>query len=68
MTFREDDLKFGKIRGIEGNKIVVRASILECLHNNTTMLVEVGVFVNCGGCDLNLMYYITPYLLNLSHI
>ena len=59
MTFREADLEFGKVRGIDGNKITVRASKLECNFNNKIELVEVGVFVNCGAghgdtiCSLN---------------
>jgi hypothetical protein len=49
ITFREPNLIFGKVRGIDGNKITVRASDLECDFNGKTQLVEVGGFVNCGS-------------------
>lgn len=38
MTFRESSLNFGKVRGIDGNKI-----------NEKEQLDEVGAFVNCGS-------------------
>lgn len=49
MTFREESLKFGAVRGIEGHKVTVKATDLECDIGSECRLVEVGSFVNCGG-------------------
>ncbi len=51
MTFRENDLKFGNIIGVEGNKISVKASKLDCEFKGKNILVEVGTFANCGGAN-----------------
>jgi uncharacterized protein len=51
MTFRDSRLQFGKIIGVEGNKITVNASKLDCEFNESNILVEVGTFANCGGAN-----------------
>lgn len=48
MAYRYDELKFGSVRGIDGNIITVRVEELKLEYQEREYFVEVGCFVNCG--------------------
>jgi len=48
-TLRNQDLKFGCIKEVDGNSISVRAEFLECVTGDQKLCAEVGAYVNCGG-------------------
>ena len=49
MAYRYDELKFGSVRGIDGNIITVKVEDLKLQYQEKEYFVEVGCFVNCGG-------------------
>lgn len=49
MDFRDDDLKFGVVQGVDGSKVIVKADALKKQLGETLIHVEVGSFVNCGS-------------------
>lgn len=48
MAYRYEDLKFGKVRGIDGSTITVKVDELKLKYQEKEYFVEVGCFVNCG--------------------
>ncbi|WP_444959097.1 ATP-binding protein [Microbulbifer sp. ZKSA002] len=48
-TLREQDLKFGKIKEVDGSEIILHAEALEREFENIKHCAEVGAYVNCGG-------------------
>ena len=49
VTLRNQSLKFGCIKEVDGNSILLRAETLECEVNGLKLCAEVGAYVNCGG-------------------
>lgn len=49
ITIREENYRFGKIKGIDGSNINLKAEKLEIGEVGNKRFVEVGGFVNCGG-------------------
>ena len=52
-TLRENSLKFGKIKEVDGAAIIVHAEFLEREFQNVKHCAEVGAYVNCGGAHGN---------------
>jgi hypothetical protein len=49
VTLRNQNLKFGSIKEVDGNSILLRADTLECEVSDLKLCAEVGAYVNCGG-------------------
>lgn len=52
-TLREDALKFGKIKEVDGAEIILHADVLELDFDGVKHCAEVGAYVNCGGAHGN---------------
>lgn len=52
-SLREDDLKFGKIKEVDGAAIILHADALERELKGIKHCAEVGAYVNCGGAHGN---------------
>ncbi|MEZ9597682.1 ATP-binding protein [Vibrio sp. 10N.286.46.A8] len=52
-TLREDALKFGKIKEVDGAVIILHADFLEREFQGVKHCAEVGAYVNCGGAHGN---------------
>ncbi|PTP13682.1 hypothetical protein CWO27_14575 [Vibrio sp. 10N.286.51.C3] len=52
-TLREEALKFGKIKEVDGATIILHAEFLECEFQEVKHCAEVGAYVNCGGAHGN---------------
>ncbi|MFL9751655.1 ATP-binding protein [Vibrio cyclitrophicus] len=52
-TLREDALKFGKIKEVDGAVIILHADFLEREFQDVKHCAEVGAYVNCGGAHGN---------------
>ncbi|MDT3279611.1 ATP-binding protein [Shewanella scandinavica] len=52
-TLREEALKFGKIKEVDGAEIILHADVLEREFSGTKLCAEVGAYVNCGGSHGN---------------
>lgn len=48
MAYRYEELRFGKVRGIDGSTITVKVEELKLKYQEKEYFVEVGCFVNCG--------------------
>lgn len=53
VTLREDSLKFGRIKEVDGSAIILHADVLECEYKEVKHCAEVGAYVNCGGAHGN---------------
>lgn len=49
MGYRDDNLCFGKVRSIDGSKVVIKIEELLLEVQDEKYQVEVGALVNCGG-------------------
>ncbi len=49
MDFRNQEAKFGTVRSIDGNNVVIKAEELKKMIDEEPYHVEVGSFVNCGS-------------------
>lgn len=52
-SLREDALKFGKIKEVDGAEIILHADVLEREFQGIKHCAEVGAYVNCGGAHGN---------------
>lgn len=52
-TLRENALKFGKIKEVDGASIILHADVLEREFSTVKHCAEVGAYVNCGGAHGN---------------
>ncbi|MFW1156147.1 ATP-binding protein [Vibrio parahaemolyticus] len=52
-TLREEALRFGKIKEVDGAAIILHADFLEREFQGTKHCAEVGAYVNCGGVHGN---------------
>jgi uncharacterized protein len=53
VTLREENLKFGRIKEVDGAAIILHADVLEREYKNVKHCAEVGAYVNCGGAHGN---------------
>ncbi|WP_064435744.1 ATP-binding protein [Pseudoalteromonas neustonica] len=53
ITLREPELKFGKVKEVDGSSIILYADFLERKFGGTNYCAEVGAYVNCGGANGN---------------
>ncbi|TJY42226.1 DUF853 family protein [Cohnella pontilimi] len=63
MDLRKSALSFGKVISVDGSKVTVKAESLRNLDGDTTLYVEVGSFVNCGGFHGDTICTITRVLI-----
>jgi len=49
MSLRSPEACIGKVRQVDGNSIAVRADHLEVEFHGAEHVLEVGIYVNCGG-------------------
>ncbi|ABV87194.1 ATP-binding protein [Shewanella pealeana] len=52
-TLREQALKFGRIKEVDGSSIILHAEFLEREFEAVKHCAEVGAYVNCGGAHGN---------------
>ncbi|NAW67015.1 hypothetical protein CAG72_17615, partial [Photobacterium halotolerans] len=52
-SLREQALKFGKIKEVDGAAIILHADVLEREFQSIKHCAEVGAYVNCGGAHGN---------------
>lgn len=53
ITLREEALKFGRIKEVDGAAIILHADFLEREFQDVKHCAEVGAYVNCGGAHGN---------------
>lgn len=53
LTLREEALKFGRIKEVDGAVIILHADVLEREFQKIKHCAEVGAYVNCGGAHGN---------------
>ncbi|MFJ7663895.1 ATP-binding protein [Lysinibacillus sp. NPDC097162] len=63
MDFRIADLNFGKVNCVDGGKLTIKAESLRNAYCDTTLNVEVGAFINCGGFHGDTICTITRVLI-----